>query len=373
MSAARRTALACAVLAAAVLGPAPPATAAGAAGLPELLVRLQTLYRRAEQATESYDGAKERLDAAQRRYDGLTRQLTGRHAALAAARDAAGAIAREQYRSGGVSPYMRLLLSDDPTEALSQAHVLGRAEAWRATVERRLRGGEHALDATAARAAGALNTMRALAGRERAARDRAKGSLGEVERAVASLSGGQLAALAALEKGHTEHAQHALLASGRLAGRTARPSGPGRRAVGYAVAQLGKPYRWGAQGPKAFDCSGLTSQAWDHAGRAIPRTSQEQWAALPKVPLDRVRPGDLIVYFPQATHVALYVGDGLVVQAPRPGAAVSLSPVAVDPVLGAVRPDAPDASEAAGPWDALGPLRTAERPDLTVDQPTEAR
>lgn len=96
---------------------------------------------------------------------------------------------------------------------------------------------------------------------------------------------------------------------------------------------------WGAVGPESYDCSGLTSTAWSKAGRAIPRTSQEQWRRLPRVPLASLRPGDLVIYFPEATHVALYIGDGLVVQAPRPGAAVKVSPLASNPLLGAVRPD----------------------------------
>lgn len=57
------------------------------------------------------------------------------------------------------------------------------------------------------------------------------------------------------------------------------------------------------------------------------------------MPLDELRPGDLVVYFPTATHVALYVGDGKVIQAPRPGAKVKVSPIAANPLLGAVRPD----------------------------------
>lgn len=79
--------------------------------------------------------------------------------------------------------------------------------------------------------------------------------------------------------------------------------------------------------------------AWERAGTPIPRTSQEQWARLDHVPLDELRPGDLVVYFPEATHVAMYLGDGMVVQAPRPGADVKVSPIAANPVLGAVRPD----------------------------------
>ncbi|MEV0503483.1 C40 family peptidase, partial [Streptomyces spectabilis] len=136
-------------------------------------------------------------------------------------------------------------------------------------------------------------------------------------------------------------AQRELVASGALGAPGARraPSARGERAVRYAVAQIGKPYEWGAEGPASFDCSGLTQRAWGAGGREIPRTSQEQWARLPRVPLRQLRPGDLVVYFPKATHIALYLGDGLVVHAPRPGAKVKVSPLAANPLLGAVRPD----------------------------------
>jgi cell wall-associated NlpC family hydrolase len=76
----------------------------------------------------------------------------------------------------------------------------------------------------------------------------------------------------------------------------------------------------------------------------IPRTSEEQWKELAHVPLNTLRPGDLVVYFPRATHVALYIGDGLVIQAPRPGGVVKISPIAANPILGAVRPDPRQAS-----------------------------
>ncbi|WP_051969126.1 C40 family peptidase [Kitasatospora azatica] len=112
----------------------------------------------------------------------------------------------------------------------------------------------------------------------------------------------------------------------------------GERALSWALDQIGKPYIWGAQGPDAFDCSGLTSQAWHVAGVDIPRTSQDQWSELPKVTDGDLRPGDLVVYFKGASHVALYAGNGLIVQAPRSGRTVSLSPLGAMPVLGVVRP-----------------------------------
>ncbi|WP_051705198.1 transglycosylase family protein [Streptomyces sp. NRRL S-455] len=97
------------------------------------------------------------------------------------------------------------------------------------------------------------------------------------------------------------------------------------RAVAYARAQLGKPYVYGATGPGAYDCSGLTMSAWRAAGVSIPRTSQAQWAGLARVSPSAVQPGDLVVYN-GATHVALYVGNGQIIEAPRPGKTVQTAP-----------------------------------------------
>ena len=121
---------------------------------------------------------------------------------------------------------------------------------------------------------------------------------------------------------------------------TPRPSAQpsrGQRALTWALTQIGKPYVWGAQGPDAFDCSGLTFMAWRAAGVDIARTSQGQWRTLPRVLDGGLRPGDLIVFY-NASHVALYAGAGMVVQAPRAGRRVSLAKMAAMPVLGVVRP-----------------------------------
>ena len=142
-----------------------------------------------------------------------------------------------------------------------------------------------------------------------------------------------------MEKNGVDRAQQRITASGALSDETA---GRPRRATGRCgtpCGRSGKPYEWGAEGPRSYDCSGLTSEAWDHAGKPIPRTSQEQWAQLPRIPLDELRPGDLVVYFPEATHVAMYLGEGMVIQAPRTGEKVKVSPIAANPLLGAVRPD----------------------------------
>ena len=304
-----------------------------------LLTRLHTLYRQAEQATESFNATDEALRTQTADTRKITAGLTAARRALTQGRDAAGRMAREQYQGHSeLSSYLELLLARDPQHALDQGHLLARAARDRASALTRLEDAEKKADALASASRRALDRQQTLAARQRKQRDDVRTRLAEVERLLATLSADQLARLAERERTQTAGAQRDLLDSGVLDG-TRTPSAEGGAALGFAVRQIGKPYSWGAEGPDAYDCSGLTSQAWASAGREIPRTSQEQWRTLPKVELSELRPGDLVVYFPEATHVAIYLGGGLVVQAPRPGARVKVSPIAANPLLGAVRPD----------------------------------
>jgi peptidoglycan DL-endopeptidase CwlO len=113
------------------------------------------------------------------------------------------------------------------------------------------------------------------------------------------------------------------------------------RAVAFAHRQQGKPYRWGAEGPHAFDCSGLTWAAWRAAGVPIPRSAAGQLAGLPRV-RGRLQPGDLLIYpsrGPTRRHVALVVGRGRMVEAPARGVPVRSTSIRRG-YLGAVRPGA---------------------------------
>lgn len=93
-------------------------------------------------------------------------------------------------------------------------------------------------------------------------------------------------------------------------------------AIQAAMSQLGKPYRYGASGPDAYDCSGLTSWAWAQAGVQLPRSSRMQYAGTTRISRDDVRPGDLVFYGSPIHHVAMYIGDTSVVEAPYTGANV---------------------------------------------------
>ena len=329
-----------------VLAPLPAAAVpepgpGGERTVAQQLTDLQGLYREAEQATETYNATAEKLTKQRTEVARLDRELARARLSLQDSRGAAGRLARQQYQnSTDISPYVRLLLARNPQQALDQGHVIGQLARERADTVGRLTGSEKKADELARQARKALDGQLSLAGRQKKDRDKVRARLKDVEVLLVSLTPEQLAALAELEKNGVDRAQQRLTTSGALSSeREASPEGG--RALRYAVRQLGKPYEWGAQGPRTYDCSGLTSQAWDRAGQPIPRTSQEQWAQLPRIPLKQLRPGDLVVYFPEATHVAMYLGGGMVVQAPRTGEKIKISPIASNPILGAVRPDQP--------------------------------
>jgi cell wall-associated NlpC family hydrolase len=126
--------------------------------------------------------------------------------------------------------------------------------------------------------------------------------------------------------------------------RAGRGSGAARQAVAFAMAQIGKPYLWGAAGPSAYDCSGLMLAAYCSAGIYLPRVSRAQWYAGPHVGLGDLAPGDL-VFFAHNTgapatihHVGMYVGGGAMVEAPYTGARVRTASIGRGDYIGAVRP-----------------------------------
>lgn len=121
----------------------------------------------------------------------------------------------------------------------------------------------------------------------------------------------------------------------------------GNIAANWALSQLGKPYQWGAAGPNSYDCSGLALQAWARAGVRLLHWTGYQWVSGPHVPLDRLRRGDLVFFAYNAAdpatihHVGIYIGNGLMVDAPYTGAFVEIDSIyAVGGLIGATRPAA---------------------------------
>jgi cell wall-associated NlpC family hydrolase len=107
----------------------------------------------------------------------------------------------------------------------------------------------------------------------------------------------------------------------------AAPSAAAEKAVEFALAQVGKPYVWGAAGPYSFDCSGLTMASWAHAGVSLPHSAADQYNYGTHVPLSELVPGDLIFFYQPIGHVTIYIGNGMMVSAPTEGQNVSVVPL----------------------------------------------
>ena len=155
---------------------------------------------------------------------------------------------------------------------------------------------------------------------------------------------GQLAVLVAQQQQQQQQAavavsvQRTAPANSNWAGPAA--SGGAGAAVAFAEAQVGKPYQYAATGPDAYDCSGLTMRAWQAGGVAMAHFSGAQYSAFPKVPMDRLQPGDLVFPSDPGAHVGIYIGGGMMIHATHTGDFVRRDPI-VQPGLvmtQAVRP-----------------------------------
>lgn len=234
-----------------------------------------------------------------------------------------GELAADTYRHAGNASAMALLATPSADRLLDQLTVLDRLARARQRAVADLLTAEH-------RVTVARYTLTALAGRQRAQQHRLAVKKAEIEREITRL------------KAMRQQATSAGLRvdSPPVAAPAAPRYLPGRagRAVAFGYAQLGKPYRWGAAGPDAFDCSGLTSESWARAGVRLPHSARRQWGTVAPVSRAALRPGDLIFYYGAVSHVALYIGGGRMIHAPTYGLPVRIDRVDHQPVRGYGRP-----------------------------------
>ncbi|MFT2015087.1 coiled-coil domain-containing protein [Streptomyces sp. 796.1] len=172
----------------------------GSPGISGLLAELQTHYRAANTASARYRTIEKQLGRQRRTTHKLTARLATARTELAAARNSAGQLARQQYRGSlGFSPYVRMLLSKHPRRVLDEEHEVRRTAGRTAALTARLTQAEITTDYYASRARRALDRQQSLADRRKRERDRVRTQLDAVEALLASLTPAQLAALQQLE------------------------------------------------------------------------------------------------------------------------------------------------------------------------------
>ena len=277
-----------------------PAADDGDRSLGEVEKKVDDLYRRAESATETYNAAKERATGQRRRLDARPEDAPKLAQRLNSARERLGSFTAAQYRTGGAAPdASTFLLPDTPQDYFEQAQLISR-------LTRRQK------DAVRHETAESLQTPSGTQSDLRTAKATVQKKLSTAR---------ELLSQPAARKQRPEAARSA----------PSSPSSPSAdsfyamkaaKAVAFARAQVGKPYVWGAAGPDSYDCAGLTQASWKAACVTLPRVATDQADAGITVSLADVQPGDLVFFHDDSSHVGVYVGNGMMIHALKPGAYV---------------------------------------------------
>jgi cell wall-associated NlpC family hydrolase len=339
------------------VGGSTPASAGGplgdaqarAAALSKTVDRLTT---QAEIASQRYDKAETLLSQAVAARGQADQALNAVQAKAAAAQVASDNRAVALYESGGSSGLLGAVLSGtDLVDMMNRYHIANAVMSYEA---QSVHQDQSAVDAAAAldrKDAAASSRVTRLqvaasneAGRVTALLAAQRKQLTTANATVKRIMREQQAAAAAA--GAQDFASAVAAAGGtiNLGGTTQAPNNIVAMAIAAARSRLGVPYVWGATGPDAFDCSGLTQWSYAHAGIQLPRVAADQYNAGPHPSLSHLLPGDLLFWATVTSnpatihHVTMYLGNGMMIAAPHTGTVVQIQPVYMQGFIGATRP-----------------------------------
>ena len=295
-------------------------TGAGGAGaspapaISQVQAEVNGLQARVDKIGQQYDAAGQQLTAAKAQLDQVSKQAASVQARYSTASAGLTAVAVAAYENSSQTSVLGLLSSGDPASVLARASLV-----------LEVAGTHNAQAGQFLTAAKDLATIRLQRQHTQDGIAQMKAQLAGEKSSLTMLLASKQATLDSLTTAQQAQVTASTLGYTAPAGSTAPPvtyTGPAAtqagKAVAFAYAQIGKPYGWGAVGPYSYDCSGLVQAAWQAAGVSIPRTTYEQWAALPHIPMTDLQPGDLIFYEGEG-HVAMYVGGGYIIDAPQTG------------------------------------------------------
>jgi peptidoglycan DL-endopeptidase CwlO len=312
----------CAMIVAVGLMPSAPAQAEP--NIKDVQKRVDRLYHEAEQAQERYNDAKLELRDLQSDLASLRADQDRQDGAFENVRDQVQDSVVRQYEGQSLSNVGQVAVSDDPKSFLAQLSTMSAFNDLQSQLFDKY--------ATAAKA---LEIRQRATARRTADVAAAEKTLGTQQAVVDK----KLAEAKAVLNDLKDKEREAILSRGGLRVPSDVPtSGRAGAAIAYAMAQVGKAYVYGAAGPNAFDCSGLTMMAWARAGVALPHSSSAQYSSGPHIAESDLQPGDLVFYYSPISHVGMYIGNGLIVNAENPSAGVKVTGLHSMPYVGAVRP-----------------------------------
>jgi len=311
----------------AVVALVPLSPTSAAPDIDDVKAKVERLYEEAEHAQERYNDAKLELADVSRDLKALQKDQARQQASVDAARGQVEDSIVDQYQGSSLSAAGQVIVSDDPARFLSQLTTMSEYN-----------------DMQSAKFDDYNVELKALKIRQAETEKRqadAEALQKQLDAEQAEVKEKYDAAKELLDKLEDEQ-QAAILEASRSGDFTRLPdiaaSGRAAAAVAYARAQVGKAYVYGAAGPNAFDCSGLTMMAWAQAGVGLPHSSSAQMGSGPSVASSDLQPGDLVFYYSPVSHVGIYIGGGLIVHAANPSTGVTVAGVFSMPYAGAVRP-----------------------------------
>jgi peptidoglycan DL-endopeptidase CwlO len=288
---------------------------------------LKTLVAQAKQLefeinslSEQYDGLRIQLTRAKANAKIAQQAASRGQAALAVGQQAIAQLAAANYMNSGLDPTFQALTSGDPGQFLSQASAIAEMDQSSGVMVSTL---SHQV--------------------EQALRDKetAQQQIAAVNALENQMDGKKKLILAKIDKVNSAAMKQAMdifEQTGQYPKVTIPTANTvGAQALQAAISRLGDPYIWGAAGPTSFDCSGLVMWAYAQVGIALPHYTGSQWNSGVHVSRNDLEPGDLVFFFPNISHVGMYIGNGMMINAPNFGEDVKVEPVFWNNFVGAVR------------------------------------
>lgn len=306
-------------------------TASAEPDLKTIKQQVEKLDREAAAASERYNDAKVKVVAIRTTMSALKADLTRQQKVVDAMKDQVAQMVVEQFQGSALSTTSQVVLSNDPDAFLDNLNAVssyynqrGEVMADYGTQLERL---ELRKDAVAAESRRLTDLAKQMAAEKAAIDEKAAKAQAILDR----LESRQRAAVVRTYAQSSGREYSGPLPDVKATGRAAA-------AVKFALAQVGKSYVYGATGPNSYDCSGLTMRAWGAAGVSLPHSSNAQQGSGMRVSESELIPGDLVFYYSPVSHVGIYIGNGLIVDAQNPRAGVKVSGLHSMPYSGAVRP-----------------------------------
>jgi peptidoglycan DL-endopeptidase CwlO len=288
--------------------------------LKALVAQAKQLEFQINSLSEQFDGLRIQLTRAKANAKIAQQAASRGQAALAVGQQAIAQLAAANYMNSGLDPTFQALTSGDPGQFLSQASAIAEMDQSSGVM---------------------VSTLSRQV--EQALRDKqtAQQQITAVNALENQMNGKKKLILAKIDKVNSaamKQAMNIFEQTGQYPKVTIPTANTvGAQALQAAISRLGDPYIWGAAGPTSFDCSGLVMWAYQQVGISLPHFTVSQYNSGVHVARSDLEPGDLVFFFSNISHVGMYIGNGMMINAPNFGEDVKVQPIYWNEFVGAVR------------------------------------